>query len=231
LALADSTVRGVEELPPSKEWQENKLLAYEKEVLGFYITGHPLARFAEEMKNYVSHSIDKLQELGTESQVSIGGIIGSLEKKKTKKGQLMAIFGLEDLTGMVEVIVFPEAYENGIGKYLHRDELFIVKGKLNWREEKARIVASEVIPFSRAREHFIHQMTLKLSTAGLEEDTLKKLKELFEKNRGNCQVNFNLSAPRNKPMKISSKIQVKLSDELLEEVERLLGRDSIQLSP
>jgi DNA polymerase-3 subunit alpha len=231
LALADSTVPGVEELPPSKEWQENKLLAYEKEVLGFYITGHPLARFAEEMKNYVSHSIDKLQELGTESQVSIGGIIGSLEKKKTKKGQLMAIFGLEDLTGMVEVIVFPEAYENGIGKYLHRDELFIVKGKLNWREEKARIVASEVIPFSRAREHFIHQMTLKLSTAGLEEDTLKKLKELFEKNRGNCQVNFNLSAPRNKPMKISSKIQVKLSDELLEEVERLLGRDSIQLSP
>lgn len=231
LALADSTVRGVEELPPSKEWQENKLLAYEKEVLGFYITGHPLARFAEEMKNYVSHSIDKLQELGTESQVSIGGIIGSLEKKKTKKGQLMAIFRLEDLTGMVEVIVFPEAYENGIGKYLHRDELFIVKGKLNWREEKARIVASEVIPFSRAREHFIHQMTLKLSTAGLEEDTLKKLKDLFEKNRGNCQVNFSLSAPRNKPMKISSKIQVKLSDELLEEVERLLGRDSIQLSP
>jgi len=231
LDVVDSTVRGVEELPSSKEWQENKLLAYEKEVLGFYITGHPLARFAEEMKNYVSYSIDKLQELGTESQVSIGGIIGSLNKKKTKRGQLMAIFKLEDLTGMVEVIVFPEAYENGIGKYLLRDEMVIVKGRLNWREEKPRIVASEVIPFSRAREHFIHQMTLKLSTAGLEEDTLKKLKELFEKNRGNCQVNFSLSTPRNRVMKISSKIQVKLSEELLEEVERLLGRDSIQLSP
>jgi len=230
LSLVDSTVRGLEELPPSKEWEENKLLAYEKEVLGFYITGHPLARFAEEMKNYVSHSIDKLYESGAESQVSIGGIIGSLNKKKTKRGQLMAIFKLEDLTGMVEVIVFPEAYENGIGKYLLRDEMVIVKGRLNWREEKPRIVASEVIPFSRAREHFIHQMTLKLSTAGLEEDTLKKLKELFEKNRGNCQVNFSLSAPRNRLMKISSKIQVKLSDELLEEVKRLLGGDSIQLS-
>jgi len=230
LALADSTVRGLEELHPSKEWQENKLLAYEKEVLGFYVTGHPLARFAEEMKNYVSHSIDKLYESGAESQVSIGGIIGSLNKKKTKRGQLMAIFKLEDLTGMVEVIVFPEAYENGIGKYLLRDEMVIVKGRLNWREEKPRIVASEVIPFSCARDHFIHQMTLKLSTAGLEEDTLKKLKELFEKNRGNCQVNFSLSAPRNRLMKISSKIQVKLSDELLEEVKRLLGGDSIQLS-
>ena len=230
LDLVDSTLGEVEELPPSKEWQENKLLAYEKEVLGFYVTGHPLARFSEEMKNYVSHSIDKLHELGTKSQVTIGGIISSLNKRKTKKGQLMAIFKLEDLTGMVEVIVFPEAYENGIGKYLHRDEMVVVKGRLNWREEKPRIVASEVIPFSRAKELLIHQMILKLSTAGLEEATLKKLKELFMKNRGNCRVNFSLSAPRNRIVDISSKIQVKLSDELLEEVKRLVGRDSIRLS-
>ncbi|MFQ5866820.1 MAG: DNA polymerase III subunit alpha [bacterium] len=230
LDLVDSTFREVEELPPSKEWQENKLLAYEKEVLGFYVTGHPLARFSEEMKNYVSHSIDKLRELGTKSQVTIGGIISSLNKRKTKKGQLMAIFKLEDLTGMVEVVVFPEAYDNGIGKYLRRDEMVIVKGRVNWWEEKPRIVASEVIPFSRAKELLIHQMTLKLSTAGLEEATLKKLKELFMKNRGSCQVNFSLSAPRNIIVNISSKIQVKLSDEFLEEVKKLVGRDSIQLS-
>ncbi len=227
--IVDSTFGEAEELPPSKEWQENKLLAYEKEVLGFYITGHPLARFAEEMKNYVSHSIDKLHESGAESQVSIGGIIGFLNKKKTKKGQLMAIFKLEDLTGMVEVIVFPGAYENGIGKYLLRDEMVIVKGRINWREEKPRIVASEVIPFNCARELLIRQMTLNLSTAGLEEDTLKKLKELFIKNQGNCRVSFNLSAPRNRIVNISSKTQVKLSEELLEEVKRLLGKDSIQL--
>ncbi|MBA7507703.1 DNA polymerase III subunit alpha [subsurface metagenome] len=227
--IVDSTFGEAEELPPSKEWQENKLLAYEKEVLGFYITGHPLARFAEEMKNYVSHSIDKLHESGVESQVSIGGIIGSLNKKKTKKGQLMAIFKLEDLTGMVEVIVFPGAYENGIGKYLLRDEMVIVKGRINWREEKPRIVASEVIPFNCARELLIRQMTLNLSTAGLEEDTLKKLKELFIKNQGNCRVSFNLSAPRNRIVNIRSKTQVKLSEELLEEVKRLLGKDSIQL--
>lgn len=141
----------------------------------------------------------------------------------------MAIFKLEDLTGMVEVIVFPDAYEKGIGKCLLRDEMVIVKGRLNWREEKPRIVASEVIPFSRARELLIRQMTLNLSTAGLEEDTLKKLKELFIKNQGNCRVSFNLSAPRNRIVNIRSKTQVKLSEELLEEVKRLLGKDSIQL--
>jgi len=230
LDLVDSTPGGIEELPPSKEWQENKLLAYEKEVLGFYITGHPLARFAEEMKNYVSHSVDKLYESGTECQVRVGGIINSLNKKKTKKGQLMAIFKLEDLTGTVEVIVFPDAYENGIGKYLHRDEMVIVKGRTDWREEKPRIVASEVIPFSGAKELLVHQMTLKLSTAGLEEDTLKKLKELFIRNQGNCRVNFTLSAPRNRVVNIKSKACVKLSDELLEEIRRLIGRDSVQLS-
>jgi DNA polymerase-3 subunit alpha len=231
LGLVEPGLSGVEELSPAKEWQENKLLAYEKEVMGFYITGHPLAKFAEEMKNYVSHSIDKLHELGAERQVSIGGIIGSLDKRKTKKGQFMAIFKLEDLTGTVEVVVFPETYENGIGKYLHRDEMVIVKGRLNWREEKPRIVASEVIPFSHAREFLIRQMTLKLSTAGLEEDILKKLKGLFMKNQGNCRVNFSLSAPRNRIVRISSKIQVKLSDELLEEVKKLLGTDAVQLSP
>jgi DNA polymerase-3 subunit alpha len=231
LDFVDSTLQEVEELPSSKEWPENKLLAYEKEVLGFYITGHPLARFAEEMRNYVSHSIDRLQELQTDSQVSIGGVIGSVNKRKTKKGQLMAIFKLEDLTGIVEVVVFPEAYENGVGKYLHRDEMIIVKGKLNWWEDKPRIVASEVIPFSRAKELLIRQMTLQVSIAGLKEDTLKKLQELFINNQGNCRVNFNLSLPGDRILKISSKMQVKLTDKLLEEVKKLLGRDSIQLSP
>jgi len=230
LDVVDSTVVSVEELAPAKEWQENKLLAYEKEVLGFYITGHPLARFAEEMKNYVSHSIDQLHESGIEKQVTVGGIINSLNKKKTKKGQLMAIFKLEDLTGMVEVIVFPDAYESGIGKYLRRDEMVIVRGRTDWREEKPRIVASEVIPFNRARELLVRQMTLKLSTAGLEEDILKKLKELFMRNKGNCQVNISLSAPRNRVVNIKSKTGVKLSDELLDEIKRLLGRDSVQLS-
>jgi hypothetical protein len=71
---------------------------------------------------------------------------------------------------------------------------------------------------------------LNLSTAGLEEGTLKKLKELFIKNQGNCRVKFSLSAPRNRIVNISSKTQVKLSDQLLEEVKKLLGKDSIQLS-
>ncbi len=230
LELVDTTPAEEEELPSAKEWQENKLLAYEKEVLGFYVTGHPLARFAEEMKNYVTHSIDRLYESRTEAQVSTGGIIGTLNKKKTKRGQLMAIFKLEDLTGMVEVIVFPDAYEKGIGKYLHGDEMVIVKGRLNWREEKPRIVASEVIPFGRARELLIHEMTLKISTAGLEEKTLKKLKELFVKNQGDCRVKFSLYSPRNRIINIDSKAHVKLSDQLLEEVTRLLGKDSVQLS-
>jgi len=230
LGLVESDLPRGEELTLAKEWQENKLLAYEKEVLGFYITGHPLARFAEEMKNYVTHSIDRLMELGTESEVSIGGIISSLEKKKTKKGQLMAIFKIEDLTGMVEVIVFPNSYENGIGKYLHRDEMVVVKGRTNWREEKPRILASEVIPFSLARELLIRQITLELSIAGLEEETLRKLKELFMKNQGDCQVNFSLTSSRNKVVKINSKIQVKLSEELLEGIKKLIGSDAIRLS-
>jgi len=229
LDIVDSIARGIEELAPSKEWEENKLLAYEKEVLGFYISGHPLARYAEEMNNYVSHFIDQLQEAGNESEVAAAGIISSINKKKTKKGQWMAVFRLEDLTGIVEVIVFPEAYESGIAEYLHRDEMVIVKGRLAWREDKPRILASEVIPFSRARELLIHQMTLKLSTAGLEEETLRKLKEVFLRNQGNCRVNFCLSPPHNKVARIKSKMQVKLSDELLEEVKKLLGRDSVQL--
>lgn len=229
LELVDSTFKGDEELPPSKEWQENKLLAYEKEVLGFYITGHPLAKFAEEINNYVTHTIDRLYELKSESQVTIGGIIVSLNKRKTKKGQSMAILKLEDLSGVVEVVVFPEVYESGL-EYLHKDEMVVVKGRLNWWEDKPRIVASEVIPFTRAKEILIHEMTLKLSTTGLEEGTLKKLKKLFVDNPGNCRVSFSLQAPHDKLIKISSKLQVKLSDELLEQLKGLLGKDSIQLS-
>ena len=95
---------------PSVEWAQGEMLAFEKELLGFYVTGHPLTEYAEILKRYELASSGKLAQLQDGQVTRIGGIISKLQPKTTKQGKPMAIMTLEDLDGSVEVLVFPESY-------------------------------------------------------------------------------------------------------------------------
>ncbi len=210
------------------EWAENKLLEFEKEVLGFYVTGHPLAKYESEMKEYVTATTDQLSELPDGKQIRIGGIINKVKHSNTKKGERMAVFELQDLKGNIPVVVFPSAYNVQTTKLIDVDKIVIVCGQINRRREYPQIILEKIVPVSQMREELTSAVHIKLQTVGLEEDTLSSLKKTLEKHRGICPVFLRFKTPHHGELALkSTNIRVFPSETLLKDVEDLIGKDSV----
>ena len=211
-----------------REWPENKLLEFEKQVLGFYVTGHPLAKHASQMKEYTTTTSEEIFKLPDGRQIRMGGIINKVKHSNTKKGERMLVFELQDLSGKLPVIVFPSAYNAEVTKSIRADEIVIVCGRVNRRREYPQIILEKVIPLSQMREQLTSSIYIELKTAGLEEDVLCSLRNTLDKHRGHCPVflRFNTTHHGALSMK-STNIKVSPTEALLKDVEDLLGKDSI----
>lgn len=218
------------EIPDIKEWPESQLLSFEKQMLGFYVTGHPLAKYEKSLKAFSTLDTSRLKE-GVEGQsVSIGGIITKLKNTVTKKSnEKMAIAMLEDLDGTVEVLVFPNAYQN-YGKYVIKDAIVFVKGRLSLREERPKIIADEVTPLEQAQQKYTTALVIKLFTTGLEEESLLSLKGLLAKHRGEIPVfiDFTLPEGRKTLMELGRDYSVQPKEELVHEIEGMFGKDVVR---
>jgi DNA polymerase III subunit alpha len=210
---------------PAEEWREHTLLANEKEVLGFYLSGHPLARYSKELAGYVSHTLGKLPDAGI---VHVAGMILNTKKSITKMGKPMARFKLEDLEGEVECVVFPKTLAE-MGDVLQAHEMVVVRGKLEPRGEQKDLLVEEVIPMKEARERLVKWVVLTVSTAGLEDDPLQKLEKICDQHPGNCRLVFLLKTPAHGDYALTTDKRVKPTDGFLHEMERVLGRDCWEL--
>ena len=130
-------------MPPP--WTEAQQLASEKEALGLYMSGHPLERFAEELKTFGAKRLAELA--GSEADVWLGGIVSGLRPLKTKKGDRMCVFMLDDIAGSLEVVVFPETFGKH-GSLVEADAMLLVRGKFEKDDESARMVATELLPIA-----------------------------------------------------------------------------------
>ena len=122
-------------LPDLPEWDEKLLLGFEKEALGFFITGHPLSRHTALMKRFVTANTASLAELPDKSDVRLCGIVATLKEILTKKGERMGFITIEDLTGSVEVVVLPDIYAACV-ECLKSDEPLLVTGTLEVGEKE-----------------------------------------------------------------------------------------------
>jgi DNA polymerase-3 subunit alpha len=139
-----------EKLPDITEWPENVLLKLEKELLGIYLTSHPLNQYEQEFKRYTTCTISGLKEQKDGDMVVIGGMISQLKKILTKKSEKqMAFITLEDMADSVEVIFFPKVFETAASQIV-LDEIVLIKGKLEIGEDKCKILAEEIIEPSQA---------------------------------------------------------------------------------
>jgi DNA polymerase-3 subunit alpha len=205
---------------------EHELLANEKEVLGFYLSGHPLARFRKELSSYTTHTLGTLPESGT---VRVAGMIVNTKKTVTKTGHAMARFKLEDLDGELECVVFPKTLTPEIAKVLVAHEMVVVKGRVELRADDKNLLVEEVVPLKEARERFIKKLVLKLSTAGLEEELVGKIHRICVSHPGPCRVCFELDTPTHGVFRLVSERAVAPSDSLLLDLQNLVGRDRVEL--
>ncbi len=216
----------VKEMP---EWDKSLSLSYEKDALGFYITGHPLAEFGKQLKRLVSHPINQLDdEKDFNREIKVAGIISSLKPLKTRKDERMATFILEDMSGRIEVVAFPDSYKKYYDS-LGEDQLVWVKGKFLGEGESRRIHLLHIMPLAEAFQKQAKRVVLRIFLPGIEASVFEELKDMLDQNRGDCPVFFELETPHSYRMVVQAgEISgITLSEDLTRKIENLLGEDSV----
>jgi len=215
--------------PDIPEWPENQLLAYEKEMLGFYITRHPLASHDKILKNYSSCNIQELQTRKDGEEVIIGGIMSKVKITTTRKtGEKMAIVNFEDLTGTCEILIFPSTYRN-VASLVRADAIVFIKGKLSLREDEPKLIANEIITTDEIRPRYTRAVFINMSTPGLDKSLLDRLKNELVKHPGKIPVYLNFIEPTGRRIRVSvgKDFNVQADENLLGDIEGLSGKDSV----
>lgn len=217
------------EIKHMREWDESLFLSYEKDALGFYITSHPLAQYVNRLKSLVSDSINQLdEERNFYDEIRLAGVISSLKPLKTKKEERMATFILEDLSGRIEVVVFPDSYKKYY-EYLREDQMVWLKGKFLGEGENRRIHLVQIMPLSEAFQKQAKRMVLRIFLPGIEESIFEDLKNMLEQNQGDCPVLFELETPHSYRMVVQSVDLpgISPSEKLTKDIESLLGEGAV----
>ena len=178
------------ELPDIAEFSDKELLQMEKELLGLYVSGHPLEGVAAELRQYCSAQVAGLSsEYKDGDEVAVGGIITSLRKVTTKTtGQPMAFFTLEDLTGVIDIVVFPKLYEES-ASLISEDAIVLVEGRLELRDDEVKLIANAVLPFSQ------DAVVIPIDADNINKGGLQKIKRKLQGNSGEIPVFIKIATP------------------------------------
>jgi DNA polymerase-3 subunit alpha len=242
-----------EHFPERQPFSKAERLALEKEVLGLYVTGHPLDQYEEILKktvNLFSNMVDNDQELeeagfSNGQMVSIGGLITELKPMMTKKGQMMCFLTVEDLYGKIEVVVFPRVYES-YRRYLKMDQPVIIKGKISYNEEtSASVLADQIFPIGDLPDQLAKTSVREESSTYKLDKKVKKLylkfsdysqKYLIDKVK-KVLVRFPGEMPvvlyfekENKRFGANREMWIQLDDQLINELEIILGNQNVEVN-
>ena len=223
--------KSFQDIPDIKEWPESQLLSFEKALLGFYVTKHPLTRFAKILKLYGSANVMGLKNFKDGDLISIGGVLNKVKLTTTKRtGERMAIVQLEDLTGIIEVLIFPKAYAL-ISKYIKADSMIFLKARLSTREEETKLIAEDALPLEDVQDKMTASIDITLATIGLNKKTLESLKLILSEHKGSIPAYISFKTPENKKLTLATgeDFNVQPSIELINELEELLGEGTVSI--
>ncbi|MDD3205636.1 MAG: DNA polymerase III subunit alpha [Lachnospiraceae bacterium] len=219
-------------LPPVGEYAKEMLLGFEKEVLGVYISGHPLEEYeAIWRKNITATTAEFLldEELNTvavadQKSVTIGGMIAEKKIKYTKNDKVMAFLTLEDLVGSVEVIVFPKDYEKN-ASYLNEDSKVFIKGRTSVEEDKdGKLICESIIPF----ENIPKKLWIKFQNIAGYEEKEKELFEILSTSDGRDNVVIYIEETK-QIKKLGMNRNVNANNELVERLGKIFGTESVKI--
>lgn len=234
--------KGEEKIEKVQEWTRTEILQFEKELLGFYLTGHPLTKYEQILKKCTNTNITDLHKFTGSMPVKIGGVITNVKKKFTKReGKRMAIFKLEDMAGGVEVIVFPKAFEKEKTKIVNSAEV-IIEGRLDKNGETPKIIASSLKPISEVVQHLKadphlaeqsdprHTLHIYINESKSHEDVLANLKDVLQTSKGDSRVYFHISGTLKETVLLAgNNIKVNPEKSLLDKIEEILGKGTTSI--
>ena len=217
---------------PDIEFDKKTKLAHEREMLGLYVSDHPLFGFEDQIRRKASCTVNSLNDEPDRAIVDVGGLIANLQRRWTNRGELMALFDLEDLEGSVEVVVFPNAMKEH-GQKLNEDAIVVVRGRREsgrssrgrggGGDDAVKLLAMEVDIVEEPVKN--PPVRLLLEVAHHEQSKISELKSVLEAHPGDCPVELHLSDRR--VFRLSDEYAVDRTNGVVAELRALLGTDSI----
>ena len=206
-----------------------RLLSYEKESLGFFITGHPLARYESIVRKYANTDTSKVRELSDRSVVRIGGLIRDFKHYNDRKGDLMAFVTLEDLSGFVEVTLFSSLYSS-VSDLIEKDAAVFIEGRVTRDEKSVKILGDGVIPIEKAEETWTTGVRLNLDMTDLDKQRLQELYNILRKHKGTCGAYLHLRMPHRTETIIAlpDNIRLRPGKALTDEINNFLGYGAVE---
>ncbi len=215
--------------PDIGEWNESELLNYEKESLGFFITGHPLARYESVLNKFANANTVKLQDFSEGRVVRIGGIVRDFKLYHDRKGEVMAFVTLEDLNGFAEVTLFASLYSKVTG-LIDKDSVIMVEGRIARDEKSSKVLADMVAPIDNAEETWTASVHFNLDMTSLNKESLQELCAILKQHKGSCSAFLHLLIPQRTDTIIAlpDSLKVKAGQGLTEAVNQFLGYNAVK---
>lgn len=228
-------IQNMHNLPNVKELEEKEKLYLEKEVLGMYVSGHPLSQYKDELKKRTTINNADLNEIKddyisylnlNEKEVTMGGIVVNKTIRTTKRNDLMAIIELEDLYGVIEVIVFPQVLQK-YNTIIQEDKIIYIEGRLSIKEdENAKLIAREIIDMNSSLNQNKPSLYLKINSIE-DKELVNNLISIVTKYEGDEDIY--IYAENIKQMYKWNHIKVNINENLINELNNILPKSSIKV--
>ncbi|MEW6661459.1 MAG: DNA polymerase III subunit alpha [Bacillota bacterium] len=224
LFCREETVQNIS-VPAIAEFTLGEVLAMEKELLGFYVSGHPVSQYSALLELIADCRLEEIGRYQEGATVRVGGVVTHVKRHVTKKGDMMAYLTLEDTSGNLEILVFPKIFHN-FSQLLVEDRLLIIVGRVNIQEDKWRIMAEDiqVLPEMNRME-----LVICLDPYRTSREQLEAIKKILLQHRGDTRVKLHF-AHISKPHELGPSYQVNLSKGLIAKLKKISGEGTVRVS-
>ena len=206
------------------EFEKSQRLAFEKEMLGLYVSDHPLMGVENALQRRAEDTIASMEDLEEGQVVSVGGVVTGLQKKWTRKGDLMAVLTLEDLTDSVETMVFPRTFTD-YGHLLEDDRIVVIRGRIDKRDDQPKLMSQSIEIIDADSLSEAQPLRIEIRPNQLSDALIAQLRTVLAEHSGSSPVYLHLSS--NQVLRLSDDFCVDLTNGLVPELRVLLGEQAI----
>jgi DNA polymerase III subunit alpha len=218
------------ELPDAEEWPEYELLANEFSTLGFYISGHPLDKYSARLKELKAVELAAMEGRRNGEDVVIGALVSSTRPMRSRKGDRWAILNLQDMTGELEALVFPEAFAR-LEAMLKSGVPLLLRGRVNVEDAGTRVAIQEAQPLDgiAGAPETTARMRVRIDLSAMDEMTLDQIKTVLAGSPGPCPIAFDIFDPDGSMATLASNQRVRIDDRLVTRLQEMPGIGSVEV--
>src|SRR5579883_2228224 len=216
-------------LPKANDWTLREKLQGEKELLGFYVTGHPLDSYADKICELATHDSSRLEGLEKGAEVAVCGVISGIQRRRNREGKPWASFQIEDRSGSIDGMVFTTQYER-LAASLNEDQAVLIRGTALPEEgNPTKISVQEIVPLDVARVPLPSLISIKVFVGRNGIDRASELRSLFERKPGDTQVRLRIESAKDFSVILDVPAKVRPDKEFRAELGRICGTDSLEV--